>query len=80
MKKDPAKQEKLNTVMAILAQGIKFTGGMLTPFMPETAHKIWETLGCGDEFANLKYSDLANPQPLTTTVQKPEPLFPKIVE
>ena len=80
LKKDPAKQEKLNTVMAILAQGIKFTGGMLTPFMPETAHKIWATLGCGDEFANLKYSDLANPQPLTTTVQKPEPLFPKIVE
>jgi methionyl-tRNA synthetase len=80
LKKDPEKTEKLQTVMAILALGLKFTGGVLTPFMPETAEKIWATLGIADQVGSFQYSDLAEPAPIAagTKVEKPVPLFPKV--
>jgi len=82
LRKDRNKQEKLQTVMAILAEGLKFTGGMLAPFMPETAEKIWKTLGIGDRFGSLQYSNLAEPAPIAggVKVEKPVPLFPKAVD
>ncbi len=75
----PEKKEKLDTVMAILAQGLKFIGAMLTPFMPETARKIWDTLGIGDQFFAMTYADLADMAAIApgTPVEKPAPLFPK---
>jgi len=82
LKKDPAKKEKLNTVLGNLARAIKFIGGAIAPFMPETAEKVWTQIGLGDQFAAFKYADLSQLQPIPagTRVLKPVPLFPKTVE
>ena len=80
--KDPAQKERLDSVLTVLAQSLRFIGGVITPFMPETAQKIWEHLGLGDQFSALTFADLAQPAPVPegTAVQKPVPLFPKPVK
>lgn len=43
--KDPAKAEKLNTVLYNLAEALRLIGALLTPFLIHTPEKIWDQLG-----------------------------------
>ena len=44
--KDEAQKERLGTVLYNLLETIRFIGVLLTPFMPETANKIFEQMNC----------------------------------
>ncbi|MBQ8697791.1 MAG: methionine--tRNA ligase subunit beta, partial [Schwartzia sp.] len=50
--KDPAKKAELSTVMYNLAESLRIISLLISPFMPETAPKIWAQLGMkGDIWA-----------------------------
>ena len=44
--KDETQKERLGTVLYNLLETIRFIGVLLTPFMPETANKIFEQMNC----------------------------------
>ncbi len=46
--KDPAKRERLGTVLYNLLEMIRFGAAILTPFLTKTADSIYEQLGCSD--------------------------------
>lgn len=52
----------------------------VSPFMPATAREIARQLGISDEFASLKWSDVATAKPLKpgTKTQGPDPIFPRL--
>lgn len=80
--KDPAKQERLNTVLYNLAETLRIVSILLSPFMPTTARKIWGQLGISQDFESIQLSDAKNWGGLAvgTKVAKPEQLFPRIEE
>ncbi len=55
LSKDPSKAQRLDTVLYILAECIRFVGVALTPYLPETALNILKELGleCGDNFESI---------------------------
>ncbi len=77
--KDEAKKEKLATVLYNLAEALRITGVLISPFMPNTPVKIFEQLGITDEalktwesvrsFGALKAG---------TVVRKGEIIFPRV--
>ena len=74
--KDEAKKDRLSTVLYNLLESIRFLGVLLTPFIPDTADKIFAQLNtdikCYDSleaFGALK---------LDNKVGTPEPLFARI--
>jgi methionyl-tRNA synthetase len=76
-KQGPA--ERLNTVLYLLAEAVRIIGGLVLPFMPRTAEKIYEQLGLQDRFGSLTWQELAQwgGVPPGTRVGEPEPIFPK---
>lgn len=75
--KDQSKAERLDTVLYILAETIRFTGTALTPFLPSTASAILKEIGetCPKNFDSLKCFGAL----LTGTAVVPgKPLFPRI--
>lgn len=74
------RRERLATVLYTMAESLRVTALLLTPFLVETPEKIWIQLGLGDNPATL------NPEteavwgrfPAGTQVRKGEPLFPRI--
>ena len=47
--KDPALKDRLGTVLYVLAETLRQTAILLSPFMPQTARAMLEQLGCGPE-------------------------------
>jgi methionyl-tRNA synthetase len=45
--KDPALKDRLRTVLYLLAETLRQTAVLLSPFMPQTARSMLEQLGCG---------------------------------
>lgn len=78
--KDPAKKSRLNTVMYNLAETLRIVCILLSPFMPNTAPKIWQQLGIESDFATVTLDDAQGWGRLApgTKVAKPEPIFPRI--
>lgn len=78
--KDPAKKERLNTVMYNLAETLRIVAILISPFMPNTAPKVWEQLGLGADFSAVKLDDAQGwgRMPAGTKVSKPQPIFPRI--
>lgn len=76
-KQGPA--ERLNTVLYLLAEAVRIIGGLVVPFMPRTAEKIYEQLGLQDRFGSLTWKELGQwgRVPPGTKVGEPEPIFPK---
>jgi methionyl-tRNA synthetase len=77
--KDPARAERLHTVLYQLLETLRFVAVLVTPFMPQTAGKIQGQLGIADvgsqTLASLKeWGGLAPGGP----VRKGEALFPRI--
>ncbi|MEA4848346.1 MAG: methionine--tRNA ligase [Clostridiaceae bacterium] len=77
--KDEAKKERLAAVLYNLAEALRITGVLISPFMPNTPEKIFEQLGVKDEalktwesiksFGALKAGTVAN---------KGEVIFPRV--
>lgn len=80
--KDPAQKDRLNTVLYNLAEVMRIVAILISPFMPDTALKIWQQLGCEAEFKEqtLKAAQGWGRLPAGTKVGKPQPIFPRIEE
>ena len=78
--KDPAKKQELTNVMYNLAESLRRISVMISPFMPETAPKIWRQLGLGDDFAAVRLADVSEWGGLKpgTHIGQAEQLFPRI--
>jgi len=71
--KDPARQERLGTVMYTLLEAVRLIGLLITPFMPDTGAKVAVILGHAATGSTAWGGLQAG-----TTVAKAEPLFPRI--
>lgn len=78
--KDPAKKDRLNTVLYNLAEALRIVAILISPFMPTTAPKIWEQLGLTTDFAQATLADAQGwgRLPASTMVADPQPIFPRI--
>jgi methionyl-tRNA synthetase len=76
--KDAEKRERLGTVMYNLIEAVRLIGLLAAPFMPETAGKIMETLGCDPADLTLEGKDGWGGLKPGAKVAKAEPLFPRI--
>jgi methionyl-tRNA synthetase len=71
--KDPARRERLATVMYHLLEAVRLIGLLVTPFMPDTGAKLHTLLG----LAGTGPRAWGGLQP-GTRISKTEPLFPRI--
>ncbi|HOA35968.1 MAG TPA: methionine--tRNA ligase [Bacillota bacterium] len=78
--RDPAKRERLGTVLYNLVESIRFIGVMLEPFMPRTPDKIWSQLGLQAESASRDWASLQQWGRIKpgTLVRREEDLFPRL--
>jgi methionyl-tRNA synthetase len=78
--KDPAKKEELNDVLYHLAEALRIIGGLILPFMPQTAERIYGQLNLSAAFKTLQIEDLETwgGVPDGLKVGTPEQLFPRI--
>ena len=73
--KDPAKKERLGTVLYTLAESLRCLGILLDPFLPEAAAKLRAAIGTGTpSMADLVWGRLA----VGTRVARMPALFPRI--
>lgn len=71
--------ERLNTILYVLAEAVRIIGGLVLPFMPRTAEKMYEQLGREDRFSSLTREELGRwgVSLPGTKVGEPDPIFPK---
>jgi methionyl-tRNA synthetase len=77
--RDPAKRERLSTVLYALAESLRCLTILLAAFLPTTAERIRQTMALGSgpmSLENLSWGKLA----AGTRVQKAPPLFPRVVQ
>lgn len=79
--KDPAKANALANVLYNLAESLRFTGALLTPFLIHTPERIWDQLGLESEAVRTapweevtRWGGL----PSGGEVRRGAPLFPRI--
>lgn len=72
-------EERLRTILYVLAEALRIIGGLVSPFMPRTAETIWQQLGLEAEFGKLtrKAIETWGGMPPGRQVGEPEPIFPK---
>lgn len=74
--KDESKKARLGTVLYNLLEAIRYIAVLLSPFMPETAEKIFAQMNCDvKDYDSLESFDAVQPG---TTVGKAEALFARI--
>ena len=77
--KDPAKSDRLGTVLYNLAEMLRYTGVLLKPFMTHVPEKMFEQLGADDEsLTNWESIQTFGKLPSGNKVHKGEALFPRI--
>ena len=78
--KDPSKKAELATVMYNLAESLRVISVLVSPFMPETAPKIWAQLGMTQDFASVRLDDVKTwgGIPAGQHIGEAEQLFPRI--
>ncbi|MFQ5799492.1 MAG: methionine--tRNA ligase [Bacteroidota bacterium] len=71
--------ERLNTILYVLVEAVRIIAGLILPFMPRTAERIYEQLGLQASFSTLTREAIENwgGMPPGTQVGKAEPIFPK---
>jgi methionyl-tRNA synthetase len=73
--RDPAKRERLDTVLYTLAESLRCLGILLDPFLPDAAAKLRAAVGTGTPtFADLAWGRLAP----GSRIEKLAALFPRI--
>lgn len=80
--KDPAQKERLGTVLYNLAELLRLVAVLVSPFMPETAEKMWEQIGAPGRAAEPPLSDRSAWGGLAagTKMVKGASLFPRLEE
>ncbi|ARD54746.1 methionine--tRNA ligase [Bacillus safensis] len=76
--KDETKRKELHSVMYHLAESLRITAVLLTPFLTKTPEKIFFQLGIEEEKLKSWDSILSFGAIQQATVQKGEPLFPRL--
>ena len=76
--KDEANRARLAAVMYNLLETIRICAVLLTPFMPDTAAKIFERIGANDGCKTWDSAEKWGILPADTTVAKGDALFPRI--
>ena len=76
--KDPAKKDRLATVLYNLLEGIRVCAVLLTPFMPDTVVKIFDQIGASEEARGYETAAEFGVLPANVTVHRGETLFPRI--
>jgi methionyl-tRNA synthetase len=74
---DAESDQRLSTVLWTLAESVRLLGAALEPFLPGSAVRLREQLGCAHEAAwtaRLQWGRIST----GTQVTKPEPLFPRL--
>lgn len=74
--KDEEKKARLGTVLYNLLETIRFLGVVLTPFMPETAEKIFAQIGADEK--SLESLESFGKLKVGSCVGEPVPLFARI--
>ena len=80
--KDESKKAELSSVLYNLAESLRIISGLISPFMPQTAPKIWAQLGFTSDFSRLTLDELKEwgKTPAGQHIGTPEQLFPRIEE
>jgi methionyl-tRNA synthetase len=74
--KDPAKRERLHTVLHTLAESLRCLGILLDPFLPDAAKKIRAAIGAPEpSFSDLEWGRIV----AGARVEKISGLFPRVV-
>jgi methionyl-tRNA synthetase len=78
--KQPEAREQLETVLYVLAEGLRMIASLIYPVMPATAAEIWRRLGLEREILAVAWEDHARWGMLTEglRVTKGEALFPRL--
>ena len=78
--KEPTKKAELAAVLYHLAESLRIISGLISPFLPQTAPKIRQQLGCVDALAAPSLDDLKvwGRLPAGQKIGAAEPLFPRI--
>ncbi len=78
--KDPAKKPELSTVMYNLAESLRVISLLISPFMPETAPKIWAQLGMKGDIWAVRLDDVKTWGGVSAGqhIGQAEPIFPRI--
>ena len=76
--KDPANRVRLSTVMYHLLETIRICATLLTPFMPESAEKIFDQIGACEGCRTWEKANVWGSLRPDATVHKGEALFPRI--
>ena len=76
--KDPANRVRLATVMYHLLETIRICATLLTPFMPESAEKIFDQIGACEGCRTWEKANVWGSLRPDDTVHKGEALFPRI--
>ena len=76
--KDPANRVRLATVMYHLLETIRICATLLTPFMPESAEKIFDQIGACQGCRTWEKANVWGSLRSDATVHKGEALFPRI--
>ncbi len=77
---DHNSRERLKTVMYNLAEGIRFIGVLLQPFMPATSHRIFHQLNLTEQDSLLNWESLGDWGGILPgqVMQREEDLFPRL--
>ncbi|MDR1873228.1 MAG: methionine--tRNA ligase [Deltaproteobacteria bacterium] len=76
--KDPAKKNRLDTVLARFAQGLAYIGSLIWPVMPKTAVDIWGRLGLNPNYLTLDFRKIFAMLPYDRVIDPGQPLFPRV--
>lgn len=78
--KDPSKKDDLEEVLCDLATVIVGAAVLLSPYIPASSQKIWESFGCEGKISDfiLPENGLSVMVPAGTKIEKAGALFPRI--
>ena len=76
--KDPANRARLATVMYNLLETVRICAVLLTPFIPDSAEKIFGQIGADAACRTWDSAHVWGALPAAVTVRKGEALFPRI--
>ena len=83
--KDETKKQQLANVLYNLMESLRHISIMISPFMPQTAPRIWQQLGLESRqpFASVQLTDIEGERswygiPANLHIGQPEQLFPRI--
>ena len=76
--KDESQKARLARVMYNLLESIRISAVLLTPFIPDTAEKIFDQIGAGEDAHTWESAAIFGVLPADVTIHRGENLFPRI--